>query len=505
MNRTSLFFRNMITAGLLHIVMMLAGLIVPRFILKYYGSETNGLVTSINQFVNYFKLAEAGVSAAAVYALYRPLADNNKERINGIIAAAKDFYSQAGYAIIALVFGMSIIYPYFVQSASIPPHTMRQLVVILGANAALEFFTLSKYRVLLTADQRVYIISLATMINYLVSTAAVVILSIFRVHIVLVQIAFILPIFIRSIILRTYVSKHYSYVDFSATPDKNSISQRWDAFYLQALGATQHAAPVALATVFTNLKWVSVYTIFNMVGSALNSLLGVFINGLYTSFGDVIAKEDKSVLQKVYTEFEFAYYSLIAVAYSVAMVMIMPFIRIYTSGIMDISYDIPIIGFLVVLNGILYNIKTPQGMLIHSAGLFKETKIQSTIQAAILVVFGIILAPSLGLVGILIAACLSNLYRDVDLLFYVPKHITGLPVSETAYRVIRMLLQIAAVWGMFSILNLKATSISQWFLWAIIVAIASCFVVVLSALIFDRVVLKSIIRRMRNIMKGKSQ
>ena len=52
--------------------------------------------------------------------------------------------------------------------------------------------------------------------------------------------------------------------------------------------------------------------------------------------------------EKGYNEFEFAYYALITVVYKIAMVTIMPFIRIYTDGIVDVNYDIPILGFFIL-------------------------------------------------------------------------------------------------------------------------------------------------------------
>ena len=141
---------------------------------------------------------------------------------------------------------------------------------------------------------------------------------------------------------------------------------------MQILGAIHHGAPIVLLTLVTkNLLLVSVYTIFNMVLSSINGLLSIFKSGLSASFGDVIARGEVKVLQKSYSEFEFSYYALITVIYSVASVMIMPFIRIYTSGVTDVQYDVPLIGFLFVISGLMYNLKTPQGMLVISAGMFK--------------------------------------------------------------------------------------------------------------------------------------
>lgn len=62
-----------------------------------------------------------------------------------------------------------------------------------------------------------------------------------------------------------------------------------------------------------------------------------------------------------------------------------------------------------------------------------NTWIQSTIQARFLVVGGVILGYSFGLTGVLVASCLSNFYRCVDLLFFIPKNVTHLPISFLHY------------------------------------------------------------------------
>ena len=69
-NRTKLFALNTIASALQQIVMFVVGLIIPSICLKYYGSETNGLVSSITQFISYITLIEAGISASMVYYLY---------------------------------------------------------------------------------------------------------------------------------------------------------------------------------------------------------------------------------------------------------------------------------------------------------------------------------------------------------------------------------------------------------------------------------------------------
>ena len=127
-----------------------------------------------------------------------------------------------------------------------------------------------------------------------------------------------------------------------------------------------------------------------------------------------------------------------SVVYGVTLATILPFVHVYTHGVTDVEYTNLYFALLFVLNGVFYNLKTPQGMLVIAAGLYKETRIQSTIQAAILLVGGVVLGFKFGLIGVMAASCLSNLYRCVDLLFFIPKTVTHLSVGPTLKNMIEM-------------------------------------------------------------------
>ena len=51
---------NVAASAGLQVLTMVSGIIVPRLMLVYYGSEINGLVSSIVQFISYFNIVEVG-------------------------------------------------------------------------------------------------------------------------------------------------------------------------------------------------------------------------------------------------------------------------------------------------------------------------------------------------------------------------------------------------------------------------------------------------------------
>jgi O-antigen/teichoic acid export membrane protein len=485
---------------MLQIVVMIAGFITPKIMLNIYGSEINGLVSSIVQFISYFSLVEAGIASAAIYALYKPLAEGDHKAINAIVSAAKRFYTQSGYIFVALVVGLTIIYPFLVKINSLNIFNVSLLVLILGVSGALEFFTMAKYRVLLSADQRLYVIDLATIISIILNTVIIYVLAKFKVNIVLVRAIALTSLFLRSFILFFYVRSKYKFLSYSGKIDNKLLDKRWDALYLQILGSVQVGAPILILTFLSNLKSVSIYSIYYMVIGGINGILGVFISGLSSSFGEIIAKKELNTLQRTTEEFEFYYYSILTIIYSVAMVTLMPFIKLYTKGITDANYNLPIIGFLFVLNGLLYNIKTPQGMLVISSGMFKETRKQSTIQALIIVVVGVILTPISAIMGVLIASCLSNIYRDIDLLFFIPRNLTKLPVRKTFFRHCRVFISLIIIWVPSTFINVNLQNYFEWFGFAILVGIYSVSIVTLMVLVFERQQLKNGLLRIKSLI-----
>lgn len=504
MNRTKKFFYNTVASVFQQMILVAVGLVLPRIMLVYYGSEINGITSAIRQFINYFTLVEAGVGASAIFALYKPLAKKDHGAISSIATAARRFYIQSGFVFTGLTVVLAFCFPLIRKTTALSFVELGFLVLILGAQGFLNFFLLSKYNVILTADQKSYVIAGATSVSCLLSAAAIITLACLHATVVTAYAVSLVSLAVQSLILFLYSRKHYSYLDFHAEPDKSSMNQRWDALYLQLLGLIQVGAPVILATFFLDYKAVSVYSVFYMVIGGINGLLGIFTSGLSASFGDVIARGETQTLQKTYQEFEFTYCAVITVVYACALILIMPFIRLYTSGITDADYNVPVIGILMVVNGFLYNLKTPQGMLVISAGLYRETRWRTTIQGAIALFGGLILVPFFGLAGIVVGSILSNLYRDIDLLFFIPKHVTKLSPKTTGKRWAISLLEFGLILAPTAAFTVQVRNFGQWVLWAAVLCLYAVAVVAVVSMILDRQKFKASAKRIAGIL-GASQ
>ncbi len=501
-NRTKLFALNTTASALQQIVMFVVGLIIPSICLQYYGSETNGLVSSITQFISYITLIEAGISASMVYYLYKPLSENDTEKVSSIVSAARITYRKLGAAVVGLSSLLAIGYMLLSKVEGLSRMDMFFLVLAMGVSGSLEFFTMARYRVLLTADQRTYVLCFATIVGSVLNALVTIICAVLGLSIVWLKFIAIFTVFARSIVLALYFKKKYKYINVYATPDYTSQNKRWDALYMQILWNLQSGAPVLIVTAFTDFVQVSVYTIYNFVIYGINNVVSIFMSGLQAAFGEIMVLGDNEMLKKTYNQFTYVFYSALTVIYATTFAMFMPFIKIYTAGLEDAGvYMMPILGVMFCVNGLLFSVKTPQGMMVIAAGQYKETKIQTTIQGAILVIGGVLFTGVFrwGLYGVVIAAILSNLYRAIDFVIYIEKNVVKGSLCGTIFNIVSCFAIVTMVFLVSPYIRFGNDTALMWVLNAITTVVLSVIAVLVVSVIFQRNNLKATISRLKSI------
>lgn len=92
--RSKKAFVNILTSLLLQVITILCGLLIPRLIIQNFGSDVNGLISSITQFLGYITLLESGVGPVVKAALYKPISQKNNDEIKGILKASQRFFKK---------------------------------------------------------------------------------------------------------------------------------------------------------------------------------------------------------------------------------------------------------------------------------------------------------------------------------------------------------------------------------------------------------------------------
>jgi len=123
---------NMLAGWLSEIFALISGLVLPRLMITTFGSATNGMVSSIGQFLGFTVILRAGLGAVTRAALYKPLAQKDDKAVSEIMAATQSFMRKVAMIILCYILGIAVVYP-FVANGDFSYGTMFSMVLIVGS------------------------------------------------------------------------------------------------------------------------------------------------------------------------------------------------------------------------------------------------------------------------------------------------------------------------------------------------------------------------------------
>ena len=420
---------NLMTGVSYQIINALLGLVLPYLFITSFGSETNGLLSSITQLFVYVNLLEAGVGAASVQAMYRPLANGDRDGVNGILAATTRFYLRTGILYVLVVILLTMLYPVSVHT-DLPNSTVSAVILLQGFSGAVNYLVSSKYTLLLKAEGKLYISNtLALSASILRNVGKIVAISMGYDVVAVQAIHFVISVS-QSLVIVIYIKWKYMWVRPWGKANFQAIAQRNSALVHQLAWLVFNHIDVVLLTFVTgNLAVVSVYSLYLLVFEAIQNVLDIIGNGLQYKMG-YNAQLSTEALRKYYRQYEAGFLALSFALIVVAYLFVRGFIRLYTSGVTDADYLAPGLAELFAVMKLLSIIRQMNRQAVEAAGQFKRTQKYSIAEMGINLGFSLLLVPFWGIYGVLVGSIAALLFSVVSYTRY-----TNLVILKTNCRI----------------------------------------------------------------------
>ena len=420
--------KNVFWGIISHFVSIVCGLIVPRMLIKSFGSETYGLTTSIVQFLNYVALFEGGVSSVIMASLYKPLKEKNSAKINGVVNATNHFTRQICLIYLVYMVCVAVVYSNMVKTTYTNSYVFF-LTIVLGSNLFVEYCFSMTYRLLINADQNVFFVSIVNVITKVINTIVIIIAVQVLNDIIYVKLFGAIVYCIQPICFSLYVKKHYP-LDKKAPPDTKALSQRWDGFGQNLAYFIHTNTDVVILTIFSSLSSIAVYSVYLMVANLLKALVTIIVSSIEPSLGNVLVGDNIEESNHFFDFYEFAIVVVSTILFSCGLILTVPFVRIYTKGINDANYIQPLFCIIILLAEWVYCIRAPYVSVVYAAGRFKQTAKYSYEEAIINIAISCILVSSFGLVGVACGTLVSMLLRMYRYVKYLSRDILYRPINK---------------------------------------------------------------------------
>jgi O-antigen/teichoic acid export membrane protein len=487
LTRTKNTFRNLIWALLGQVIVLGFGFVMPRLIILTYGSAINGLTATIYQILNVLNLLQAGALGASIFALFKPVADGDYKQISLILDSSRRYFNKLGWFFLLLMFVIAPIVASNNEGSGISFLEIFLAFAILGLNASFSFFFYSRYDILFSADQKRYILSITSIVEKLIYYSLLFIILRYKIDFIYMYVAVLIGSSIKVILLYLIYIKQYA--NKIVAIDKDEYFEIPNKRYLlinQISTQAVESSPTLFIAFNFNFKLASVYSIYYLIILMIKMVINTVQVSVSEVFGNMVVSEDSKKIENVFDLMLFIYIVLGVFLTTCTAFLFMPFISLYTKGMTDVDYIIPLLAFFIVIYSLVFCLYMPFFTLSNVYGLYKETYLQSLITGIIALIisfaFTKYIEMSFVLTGLIFYYLVSMIYRII----IITKRIDWFTVKNLTSR---LLLYITLPLSAFYIQQAFLYSISSWGMFfgiAIITGTATMIFITLYMLVFEK-------------------
>ena len=376
---------------------------------EYLG--INGLFSNI---LSMLSLVELGIGSAMGYALYQPLAKDDKEKITSLMALYKKSYNIIGIVVALLGIMMIPLLQYIIVKPQQIVENIYIIYLVYLFNTASSYF-FSYRSALLIAAQKNYIVS---GVNYAITT----IVSIIQIPILLITQNFMIylicqsiGVFINNVIVSMWAKHDYPYIEKKNVKPITKKEKRQMAVNIKALTINKIAAMLVnntdniVITYFNGLISTGVISNYTLLTGTLGSITSQLFNGITASVGNVNAVENNKKKYNFFRILNLANFWIYGWCCIGIFLVSGEIVKICFGQKFVLDMQIPLV---LAINFYLVGMNNAVLIYKNAMGLFKYGQYLLILTAMINLVLDVILGKMWGMFGIFLATIIARVLTN---------------------------------------------------------------------------------------------
>ena len=206
-------------------------------------------------------------------------------------------------------------------------------------------------------------------------------------------------------------------------------------------------------------------------------------------------------LQVEFSKYETMMHFLVSAVMSTCMVVLVPFVLLYTKDVNDTDYRNSLFSLIIVMAYSMYILRIIYTNMIFAAGKFKETQNYCIIECVLNLVISLALVRPLGIVGVAIGTVVSAGYRMIVSAYYLKKDILKRKLTHLYKHLITDIICFLAVIFINKMFQMETPNFFWLIIYAMYVFLLSIIVCVVVHFVAYRKQMLSIIRTFVNKLK----
>lgn len=450
--------KNIVVGSLTQIIMVMLSFAGRTVFVEFLDVSYLGINGLYGNILSVLALAELGLGNVTQFFLYKPVADNNQERISQLV-----HYFQKMYLIIASVvlgIGLALIPGLkYIVNCSLPEDELIIYYILFLVNSTISYFSAHKVALLLAYQNNRLQKYITVATTFLAQILHILVLALWHNYTIYLCVT-TLTACLQVVLVNCICSKKYPLAKIKKSSgiskeDKQYILNNVKSTFIYKIGSTLITnTDNILISVIVSTVAVGLYSNYYIVIMAIQGLLAIITTSLIPGIGNLSVSKNKVRMREVLDAMLLFYHCIGAFGAISFYFLFDDLIPIWIGEKFLLDH---FTVFAISLNFYISTAISPVWMFREANGLFYEVKYLLLITAAVNIVLSVIMGYLWGMAGILLAtSCariLTQIWYEPRILF--SKIFTCSAISywkKQCWYILLSLIATALCWGINSVM-----------------------------------------------------
>lgn len=406
---------NVKVGMLFYILSLFLAFFSRKVFLDCLGAEFIGLTGMLINIMSFLSVAELGIGTSIVYFLYKPLQEDNHEKINEVMSMLAYLYRCIGFIIGGIGLIVSLFFPWWFS------HLTVGLPLVYFAFYSFLATSMSGYifnykQLLVSANQKQYMVNAYFQTISMVQSLTQILLAYYYRNLYIWVVVGLVFTIIGIIVFNYRIRQLYPWLQVSLKQGRKNLRQYPEVlkktkqvFVLKIKDFILNRSDELLVGAFVSVTQVAFYGNYTMIINKIIYLVNILGDGLSAGVGNLLAEGNDKNTMKVFWEITATRFFIMGMVIYPLIMFIQPVISCWVGQ----QYQLDnIIAYLLIFTLFLRLQYATVYLFVCSSGLYGDVW-TSWAELIINIVVTLCLAPFFGIIGILLGKIVSVFFFNV--------------------------------------------------------------------------------------------
>ncbi len=393
---------------------MLFVAVLPMFLLRKVfldalGPDILGLSSLYLSIIGLLSLAELGISSAIIYALYKPYAENDYEKVMGYIQYYTKFYQVIGLIIVLAGIAVMPFFPYLIKG-DININDARLYFLLTLASTVITYFYSAKFSLLIVAQEsyRITVASTSSIaLTALLQAVALYLYESFYLFLVIQLVINLIYFFLINAYIKNRFEWSQTIPGAIGKQEKVDLRKNIKALFIHKIAEySVFGTDNLLISYFINIAVVGVYNSYYLVTEFATRMVQRAFNGITASIGNLLVEENKDKAFDIHKKLFFINFWIASFTAISFFNTIRQFVLLWLG---DSQYLGTFTISIILINLYITMLRVSVDKFKEAGGIYQQDQYAAILEAFINLGFSILLVQFFGLPGIFLGTLISNL------------------------------------------------------------------------------------------------